>query len=103
MLYLNDDFQGFPTTFYKGSQKHYTLPDPAKVLHELIPERGSCLVFNHNLTHDGGKLNSGTKYLLRTEVMYQRVCSDGQAFGDKCPLDEIVIDHEFASENEDIL
>merc|ERR1712070_892493 len=35
------------------------------------PERGSCLVFNHEITHDGSELVSGNKYILRTEVMYQ--------------------------------
>jgi len=71
MLYLNDDFEGGSTNFYKESQKHYHSPDPAKVIHELRPERGSCLVFNHCITHDGGILRKGRKYILRTEVMYQ--------------------------------
>lgn len=72
MLYLNDDFEGGPTNFYKGSQKHYCKPDPAKVIEKLRPECGSCVVFNHCITHDGGVLRKGTKYILRTEVMYQR-------------------------------
>lgn len=71
MLYLNDDFEGGPTNFYRESQKHYCTPDPAKVIHELKPERGSCLVFNHCITHDGGVLRKGRKYILRTEVMYE--------------------------------
>jgi len=35
------------------------------------PERGSCLVFNHDITHDGGELLIGQKYILRTEVLYE--------------------------------
>lgn len=80
MLYLNDDFEGGPTVFYKESQKHYKPPDPAKILHELRPERGSCLVFNSCLTHDGGLLKAGRKYLLRSEVMYRRVVDDDDDF-----------------------
>jgi hypothetical protein len=71
MLYLNDDFDGGSTNFYKPSQKHYVDPDPSKVMKELRPQRGSCLVFNHCITHDGGILKGGTKYILRTEVMYR--------------------------------
>merc|ERR1712224_367856 len=71
MLYLNDDFEGGSTNFYKESQRHYHTPDPAKVIHELRPEQGSCLVFNHCITHDGGILKRGKKYILRTEVMYE--------------------------------
>jgi hypothetical protein len=71
MLYLNDDFEGGSTSFYKESQRHYHTPDPAKVMHDLRPERGSCVVFNHHITHDGGVLTKGQKYILRTEVMYE--------------------------------
>mmetsp|Transcript_122301 Transcript_122301/g.191832 ORF Transcript_122301/g.191832 Transcript_122301/m.191832 type:complete len:324 (-) Transcript_122301:104-1075(-) len=70
MLYLNDEFEGAPTTFYKQSQKHYVEPDPSKVIYELHPHCRSCVVFNHWLVHDGGLLHSGIKYILRTEVMY---------------------------------
>lgn len=71
MIYLNDDFEGGPTNFYRESQKHYSRPDEKKVIHELTPERGSCVVFNHRITHDGGVLKEGKKYILRTEVMYR--------------------------------
>jgi hypothetical protein len=73
MIYLNDDFSGGPTTFYNAAQKHYTTPDRSKALYDYQPESGSCLVFNHCLTHDGGVLKSGKKYILRTEVMYELV------------------------------
>eukprot|EP00418_Pyrodinium_bahamense_P037453 CAMPEP_0179192802 /NCGR_PEP_ID=MMETSP0796-20121207/95802_1 /TAXON_ID=73915 /ORGANISM="Pyrodinium bahamense, Strain pbaha01" /LENGTH=309 /DNA_ID=CAMNT_0020897093 /DNA_START=5 /DNA_END=934 /DNA_ORIENTATION=- len=70
MLYLNDDFEGGPTNFYSAGQPHYRQPMLKNVIHSLRPEKGSCLVFNHQITHDGGELISGAKYILRTEVMY---------------------------------
>lgn len=71
MLYLNDGFEGAPTNFFTGEQIHYVEPDPSKVICAVTPVCGSCLVFNHALTHDGGTLIMGTKYILRTEVMYK--------------------------------
>jgi len=71
MIYLNDGFEGGPTTFYDETQPRYQSAVPEKAIYALKPERGSCLVFNQRITHDGGKLKSGTKYILRTEVMYR--------------------------------
>lgn len=71
MIYLNDGFEGGETTFFKESQSHYRGPDVEKILLAFKPECGSCLVFNHCITHDGGILKSGEKYILRTEVMYR--------------------------------
>merc|ERR1712137_1440938 len=71
MLYLNDGFEGAPTTFYSDRQAHYKEPDPANKVYDLQPERGACVIFNQCITHDGGMLRSGHKYILRSEVMYQ--------------------------------
>ena len=56
MIYLNEEFEGGETTF-----------------NELIikPKTGSCLIFLHDLEHEGAQLTSGTKYVLRTDIMYQ--------------------------------
>jgi hypothetical protein len=71
MIYLNDGFDGGATTFFRESQSHYSRPDSGRVIQALKLQRGSCLVFNHCITHDGGKLLAGEKYILRTEVMYR--------------------------------
>jgi len=73
MLYLNDGFAGGPTSFYDESQPCYADPDPSKALCDFQPKLGSCVAFNHCICHDGGILQSGRKYILRTEVMYQWV------------------------------
>jgi len=70
MIYLNDDFEGGPTSFYTEDQPHYKKPQPNKCIKSLRIEKGSCLVFNHRICHDGGELVAGSKYILRTEVMY---------------------------------
>lgn len=90
MMYLNDDFTGGTTNFYEETQRHYQEPDPAKLRYEFTLELGSCLVFNHALCHDGGKLESGIKYILCTEVMYEHQISDDSIdldFGEENPED----------------
>lgn len=56
MVYLNDDFEGGATKF-----------------HDIIitPKKGMAVVFLHKLRHEGMVLTSGTKYILRTDIMYR--------------------------------
>ncbi len=56
MIYLNDDFKGGTTTF-----------DDLVV----TPRKGSALIFYHYMEHEGGEVLEGTKYVLRTDVMYR--------------------------------
>src|SRR5690606_5025335 len=60
-IYLNDDFAGGETRFIQGDS-HV----------DVKPKRGSALLFNHDTLHEGKEVLSGTKYLLRTEVMFRR-------------------------------
>jgi len=73
MIYLNDGFDGGCTRFYSDKQAHYRPGQPEHQIHCLTPIRGSCVVFNHHITHDGEELLGGKKYILRTEVMFQHV------------------------------
>ncbi|MFT3934906.1 MAG: 2OG-Fe(II) oxygenase [Chitinophagaceae bacterium] len=56
MIYLNHDFEGGETTF--GSQS-------------IRPIRGMALIFLHSLEHAGSAVKKGTKYVLRTDIMYR--------------------------------
>jgi hypothetical protein len=55
MVYLNDDFVGGETKF-----------DDVVV----SPVTGMALIFQHELFHEGARVASGRKYVLRTDVMY---------------------------------
>ncbi|MEM1357259.1 MAG: 2OG-Fe(II) oxygenase [Bacteroidota bacterium] len=57
MVYLNEGMSGGATNFLK-------LP--------VFPETGKALIFNHKLLHEGAEVTSGTKYVLRSDVMYRR-------------------------------
>lgn len=56
LIYLNDDFEGGTTTFNNIT---------------INPKAGACLIFLHDLEHEGSILTQGIKYVLRTDIMYQ--------------------------------
>jgi prolyl 4-hydroxylase len=56
MVYLNDGFEGGATRF-EGF--------------EVQPETGMAIVFYHPLLHEGGEIIRGTKYVMRSDVMYR--------------------------------
>lgn len=55
IIYLNDGYEGGATQF--GWEN-------------VRPKAGMALVFPHRLRHQGAPVVSGTKYVLRTDVMY---------------------------------
>eukprot|EP00009_Paramoeba_aestuarina_P010840 CAMPEP_0201525040 /NCGR_PEP_ID=MMETSP0161_2-20130828/26475_1 /ASSEMBLY_ACC=CAM_ASM_000251 /TAXON_ID=180227 /ORGANISM="Neoparamoeba aestuarina, Strain SoJaBio B1-5/56/2" /LENGTH=221 /DNA_ID=CAMNT_0047924761 /DNA_START=27 /DNA_END=689 /DNA_ORIENTATION=- len=63
MLYLNNDFGGGKTSFYSDQQQHYSIPRVKNVLTQINAKPGMALVFNSELLHDGGLLESGNKYI----------------------------------------
>jgi len=53
---------------------HSTYPAYLERHLDVVPETGSCLVFQHRgLMHSGDDVIYGTKYTLRTDIMYQVV------------------------------
>lgn len=56
IIYLNDNFEGGTTDFDHVSVK---------------PKKGSALVFLHPTLHSGEPVLSGTKYAIRSDVMYK--------------------------------
>jgi len=57
MIYLNDDFEGGETEFE-------TL--------KITATKGMALCFVHELKHKGCSVTKGAKYVLRTDVLYQK-------------------------------
>ncbi len=56
MIYLNDDYGGGETLFDDIIVK---------------AKQGMALIFLHSLEHEGAKVNSGSKYILRSDIMYR--------------------------------
>lgn len=58
IVYLNDDFEGGRTAFLDFDL-------------EAVPRAGTALVFQHLLLHEGCIVTAGTKYAMRSDVMYR--------------------------------
>ncbi len=58
LVYLDDDFDGGETEF---PDEHQT----------IAPSTGDALWFQHALLHAGKQVTRGTKYVLRTDVLYR--------------------------------
>lgn len=57
MIYLNEGFGGGGTRFLD-----YDI--------EVTPKTGMALLFQHRILHEGAVVTSGTKYVLRSDVMF---------------------------------
>jgi hypothetical protein len=57
MVYLNDDFEGGGTAFLDEGRT-------------VAPRTGMALLFQHKVLHAGERVLRGTKYVLRTDVLY---------------------------------
>lgn len=74
LIYLNDDFEDGWTTFF--------LPSNSDTGHEMEairiePRMGSALLFPHGecldaLLHEGSGVKCGYKYVIRTDVLYEK-------------------------------
>ncbi len=60
LAYFNDDFEGGETAFQEQ------LDDV------VIPKRGRVAIFQHKLRHEGRPVLRGTKYAMRSDVIYAR-------------------------------
>jgi prolyl 4-hydroxylase len=67
MIYLNneDEFEGGHTRFLQD-MNHLD-----QALYSVEPKAGTALVFPHQLLHEGQLVTSGTKYIMRSELMYK--------------------------------
>ncbi|WP_281556399.1 2OG-Fe(II) oxygenase [Thalassomonas sp. RHCl1] len=58
LVYLNEGYEGGSTKFRQDDI-------------EIHAVTGQALLFEHHLWHQGTKLESGSKYLLRTDIVFQ--------------------------------
>jgi predicted 2-oxoglutarate/Fe(II)-dependent dioxygenase YbiX len=63
MVYLSDVEEGGETNFYRAG---------GILTFAVKPRRGRALAFDHRCLHEGSAVRRGCKYVLRTDVMYQR-------------------------------
>lgn len=70
MIYLNDaeEFEGGRTLFYKDRIS-------AEIWATYTPRRGDLIIFDHNIWHEGELLQSGEKFVLRSDILYERIAS----------------------------
>jgi len=79
LIYLNDDFTGGHTVFYSTGNrtKDQLVSDEMKVGYSILfdykPKKGSVLIFDHNMIHAGLQLELGTKYIIRSDIIFQRI------------------------------
>ncbi len=58
IVYLNEGFDGGETGFLDFDVT-------------AVPRTGSALLFQHHMLHEGVSVRAGTKYVLRSDVMYR--------------------------------
>ncbi|PTT91181.1 iron-regulated protein [Pelomonas sp. HMWF004] len=68
LIYLSDGYEGGATTF-----------DVDGTVKEVHGDCGDVVVFPHRLRHRGSVVTAGTKYMLRTDVMYYPLVGAGQS------------------------
>ncbi|QEL13658.1 2OG-Fe(II) oxygenase [Limnoglobus roseus] len=68
MIYLNDGCTGGETLFNLSRSGGIRMDDPVL---RVTPTMGKALVFRHRILHTGAMVLAGTKYVLRTDVMYR--------------------------------
>lgn len=66
-IYLNDaaSFEGGATRFYEARHAE-------RAIGAVTPRAGTAVIFDHDLWHDGEPVRAGTKYVMRTDVIYAR-------------------------------
>ena|SRR6185503_3266638 len=67
MIYLNDGMVGGETRFFSDMEQAFR----QRPYLSVQPKRGMALAFIHSIWHEGAMVQSGLKYVLRTDVMYK--------------------------------
>ncbi len=72
MIYLSDDFQGGQTIFdYKNEENEENQQNKKVEVIEIKPKAGTALCFVHEIKHEGKPVPTGTKYVLRSDIMFE--------------------------------
>ena len=72
-IYLNDDFRGGETIFYERDLRDKKSEDEELQNATIAPKKCRMVIFSHDIDHEGKEVLEGTKYILRTDIMFKRV------------------------------
>lgn len=98
IIYLNDDFEGGDTVFYKPIVKRKKgqtveeemIHNPEEIF-RYKPKKGSCIIFNHNMIHEGTKVDNNDKYIIRSDIIFERIGTyDGNCIYDDPDFQEAI-------------
>jgi hypothetical protein len=87
LLYLNDgggkEFEGGDTLYLDShisskNQIETLMYKATENISKVTPESGRVVIFEHDLFHSGAPLLSGTKYVLRTDVLFAAKDDDSE-------------------------
>jgi hypothetical protein len=79
-LYLNDSQQVIgPSADLVGGATSFLSYDESRKI-DVDPKAGRVLIFQHSrLRHSGDDVKAGTKYTVRTDIMYRKRLDEGQS------------------------
>lgn len=68
MVYLNgkDAFEGGRTLFFNSKADD-------TIVASFLPDAGDLIIFDHQIWHSGETVLSGEKYILRSDILYERI------------------------------
>jgi hypothetical protein len=79
IIYLNDNYENGYTVFHKPKiqrNKWNTVSEEmgkgSEEVFRYKPKAGSCIIFNHNMIHEGTEVIGGDKYIIRNDVIFER-------------------------------
>lgn len=79
MIYLNDDYSDGETSFahdhgmYFDTERNICCSPPENIYARLKAVKGDCLIFDHKILHEGIQVTDGCKYIMRTDIIYEKV------------------------------
>jgi len=75
MIYLKKPYQGGETRFFDSTHEEpFTMArtPPREPVASLKPQIGTAVVFTHDVAHQGAAVENGEKYVLRTDILFER-------------------------------
>ncbi|KAJ1558008.1 hypothetical protein HK096_004085 [Nowakowskiella sp. JEL0078] len=72
LVFLNDGYVGGDTLFFNDNCKSNDTLEEIPCF-RIVPKAGTALIFNHDCRHAGEKVVAGTKYIFRTDIIFERI------------------------------